>query len=180
MPTAESQFPELLNQNLARMWTQVPLRLPMLQSPLACTTMAEVWTLKPWLKPLLSRITMPILDFFYSLKVASSQFIFTTPWVGGRHLAQVAVRSGRGMDGTYWVSANSVTCSFADDAIWWTLMLGLLKRTWFFWVLISHTEVENSSKLWSLVMSHESSPLKSTKVFLLQLCPSVSSSQNHV
>ena len=75
-------------------------------------------------KPLLSRITKPMPNFFCSLKVALLQFIFTTSGFGGRHLARIEVRSGRVMEDTGWVIANSATRSFADDRIWWTLMFG--------------------------------------------------------
>ena len=119
-------------------------------------------------KPLLSRMTTPMPDFFCSLKVAPSQFIFTISEFGGCHLARNEVRSGRVMEGAGSVSLNSATLSFADDRIWWTLMFGWLKRTWFLLVQINHTEVENSSKLWSFVMSHESNSLKSIKVCLLR------------
>ena len=51
-------------------------------------------------KPLLSRITAPQPDFFYSLKTAPSQFIFTSSRLGGRHLARKPERAGRVMEGS--------------------------------------------------------------------------------
>ena len=68
-------------------------------------------------KPLLSRITAPQPHFFYSLKIAPSQFIFTSSGLGGRHLARKQVRAGRVMEGAGWVTTNSTTRSFPGDRI---------------------------------------------------------------
>ena len=68
-------------------------------------------------KPLLSRITAPQPDFFCSLKIALSQFIFTSSGLGGHNLARKQVRAGRVMEGAGWVTTNSATRSFAHDGI---------------------------------------------------------------
>ena len=68
-------------------------------------------------KPLLSWITAPQPDFFCSLKIALSQFIFTSSGLGGHHLARKQVRAGQAMEGVGWVTTNSATRSFAHDGI---------------------------------------------------------------
>ena len=117
--------------------------------------------------PFSSRITTPMPDLFWSLKVAPSQLIFTNPWDGGHHLVWEGVAITRGNWGVVIVCANSARCSLAIATIWWELTVALFKRILFVWVQINQAEVKkNSRSLW-LVVSHDNSSLKSTKVWFL-------------
>ena len=127
--------------------------------------------------PFLSRITTPTPDLFCFLKVAPSQLIFTKSRWGGRHLVWGGLVETRESRGVVQVCANSTIRSFAVAAIWWELTAALFRRSRFLWVQISQAVVQKKERSRWLMMSHERSSLKSTKVWFLLHCHCASFSQ---